>query len=236
MPVRVSKIAWAGLVAACCACAQPHFEVASVRVNQAAECRGRWDFVAENGSVTAENAPLLRIISRAYELTDDRVSGPAWLESECYDIRAKASSPVTQRDLMGMLRTLLEERLHLVAHRESNERPVFALLPDRGGVKISEDGDGYPVPEVRDGRVLFMARTLYDLCERLGKVAGRPVIDKTGLTGKYVIVLTYSPLDSANSEDIFTAVREQLGLRLVSQRAPLDVLKVDSLDKVPTVN
>jgi uncharacterized protein (TIGR03435 family) len=60
-------------------------------------------------------------------MTDDRVSGPAWLDSECYDIRAKASNAVADKDLARMLQGLLTERFHMVAHRESDERPVFAL-------------------------------------------------------------------------------------------------------------
>ena len=87
-----------------------------------------------------------------------------------------------------------------------------------------------------------MARHLADLCERIGKVTGRPVIDKTGLDGDYMIVLTYLPFGSTNSDpsdpasDIFSAVRDQLGLRLQSQRGVLDVLKIESVDKVPTEN
>jgi uncharacterized protein (TIGR03435 family) len=87
-----------------------------------------------------------------------------------------------------------------------------------------------------------MVRHLPDLCERLGKVTGRPVIDKTGLTGDYLIELTYSPFGSSTIDpldpaaDIVAAVRTQLGLTLESRRAVVDVLKIDSVDKVPTRN
>ncbi len=60
-----------------------HFDVASVRLNRTFACQGRWDFTAVHGSVNAVNAPLKRIISRAYNLTDDRVIGPSWIESAC---------------------------------------------------------------------------------------------------------------------------------------------------------
>ena len=83
------------------------FDAASVRLNQTAGCRGRWDFSASRGTVSAQNAPLLRIVSRAYNLTDDRIVGPAWLDSECYDITAKAAKEATDRDLMAMLQGLL---------------------------------------------------------------------------------------------------------------------------------
>jgi uncharacterized protein (TIGR03435 family) len=213
------------------------FEAASVRPSRAA-CQGRWDFSFSNGKLTAQNAPLLRIISRAYNLADDRVSGPAWLESECYDIRAEASNNVSDPDLMRMLRTLLEERFHLVAQIVSGERPIFALLIDKGGLKMKLYGDKTGVSPGRDGRILFMARHLPDLCERLGKVTGRPVIDKTGLDGDYLIELTYPPLGSpdAGLATVFSAVRDQLGLRLESRRGVVNMLKIASVDKSPSAN
>jgi uncharacterized protein (TIGR03435 family) len=219
------------------------FAVASVKPNRTAGCRGRWDFSTSHGTLNAENAPLLRVISRAYNLTDDRVSGPAWMESQCYDIRAKASDNVPESDLMRMLQALLKERFHLVAQRESDERPILALVVDKGGLKMHPYGDkvSAPLPST-DGRILFMARHLPDLCERLGKVAGRPVIDKTGLDGDYLIVLTYHPFSSTDGDasepasNIFSAVRDQLGLRLEAQRGVVDILKIASVDKVPTAN
>ncbi len=82
------------------------FEVATLRKNTAKACTGRWDFRTAHGTVTAENAPLLRIIGRAYRLTDDRISGPPWLDSECYDIKAKAACGsdivTTVRDQLGL--------------------------------------------------------------------------------------------------------------------------------------
>ena len=87
-----------------------------------------------------------------------------------------------------------------------------------------------------------MVRHLPDLCERIARVTGRLVIDKTGLDGDYMIVLTYVPLGSANSDlsdpasDILSAVRDQLGLRLEPQRAAVSTLKIDSIDRVPTEN
>jgi uncharacterized protein (TIGR03435 family) len=219
------------------------FDVASARPNHTAGCRGRWNLTALHGTLSAENAPLLRIVSRAYNLTDDRVSGPAWIESQWYDIRAKAAGDVPDRDLMPMLRELLQERFHLVAHRESDERPILALVVDKGGAKVNPYGAKIAVPPSdNDGRVLFMARHMPDLCERLGKVTGRPVIDKTGLNGDYQIELRYLPIGSTTGDpsdpaaDVFSALRDQLGLRLESQRGIVDVLKIVSVDKVPTEN
>lgn len=228
-----------------------HFEVASVRLNQLKACSGRWDLTASHGKVTAENAPLLRITSRAFDLTDDMVSGPGWLNSECYDVSAKASSSsVPDRDLMSMLQDLLKERFHFLSHYESVNRPAFDLVVDAGGSKMHPDGDNNaPVQWSRsDGRTVFAAKTLRDLCERLGRVTGRPVFDKTGLVGRYFIVLAYlapGPGDSITGDagaasdpsgDIFSAVREQLGLRLLPRREPVEILKIDNIEKIPTQN
>jgi uncharacterized protein (TIGR03435 family) len=219
------------------------FEVASVKPNRTGRCFGRWDFSTSHGTLTAQNAPLLRIISRAYNLTDDRVSGPAWLESQCYDIRAKASKNASDQDLMRMLQTLLRERFHLEARPESAERPIFSLVVDKGGLKLQGYSDSAPPPPANtEGKVLFMARHLPDLCERIGKVTGRPVINKTGLDGDYMIVLTYFPSASLENEapdsvtDMVTAVRDQLGLRLESQRGVVEILKIAAVDKLPTGN
>ena len=163
------------------------------------------------------------------------------MDSECYDIRAKAAKDATDHDLMAMLQRLLNERFHLVAHRQSDERPILVLAVDKGGSKMRPYGADVSVPS-SNGGVLFMARYLPDLCERIGKVTGRPVIDRTGLDGDYMIVLTYLPFNSNNSDpsdvasNIFSAVRDQLGLRLQSQRGVVDVLKVDSVDKIPVEN
>jgi uncharacterized protein (TIGR03435 family) len=121
---------------------------------------------------------------------------------------------------MSMLRTLLKERFHLIA-----ERSVA------------------PTPPITDGKMLFMAKHLADLCERLSKVLGRPVVDKTGLDEAYMIVLTYQTSGTTNTgeatdpaSDIFAAVRDQLGLRLEAQRGTVDYLKIDRIQKIPTEN
>ena len=216
---------------------QLRFDAASVRPSRAA-CQGRWDFSIAHGAVTAVNAPLLRIISRAYNLTDDRVSGPAWLDTECYEIRAKAATDAPDSDVKQMLQSLLTERFHMVVQHEQEERPVFVLVVDKGGPKIKAYGDRTSASASADGRTRFMARHIPDLCERIGKVIGQPVIDKTGLNGDYLIRLTYPRFDSGDTEvpNIFSAVRDQLGLKLESQRAMVDTLKIVSIDRTPTAN
>ena len=224
--------------------AQPRFEVASVRPNRTLACRGPWDFRVAHNLVTAVNAPLRRIVSRGYRLTDDRITGPAWLDSQCYDIRAKAPAGVAEADLMPMLRALLVERFHLAGQLETADHPVFALVIDQGGSKLRPYGEVVARPPTNNpAQVVFMARHLPDLCERIGKVTGRPVIDKTGLgAGDYQIELSYMPyvpvedLPADPAGDIFSAIRNQLGLRVEPQKAPVEILTIHSIDKLPTKN
>jgi uncharacterized protein (TIGR03435 family) len=98
-------------------------------------------------------------------------------------------------------------------------------LIDKGGLKMKNYGDKTAASPPREGRILFMARHMPDLCERLGKVTGRPVIDKTGLNGDYQIELTYPPFGSPDADlsTVFSAVRDQLGLKLESQRAVVEL-------------
>src|ERR1700733_6724596 len=129
MPVRFLFFA---VILSGVAFAQPEaaglrFEVASVRPNGTPGCKGRWDFSQSPGSLNAENASPKRLISRVYGLTEDRLSGPDWIASECYDIRAKAEGDQPESQMMLMLQALLRERFHLTVHRESTDKPIFAL-------------------------------------------------------------------------------------------------------------
>jgi uncharacterized protein (TIGR03435 family) len=144
---------------------------------------------------------------------------------------------------MVMLKDLLQERFHLAAHRESVEMRILALVTDRDGSKLRPFGEKNSEPsDQREGRIVFLARHMPDLVERLAKVTGTPVVDKTGLNGDYLIELSYRPLGSAETDppdpdgDIFSAVRIQLGLKLESQRGLVEVLKIGDLLRTPTEN
>jgi uncharacterized protein (TIGR03435 family) len=194
-----------------------------------------------------ENVSLRKIISRAYSLAEDRVSGPAWIESECYDIVAKAPADAPDEALMPMLQVLLRDRFDLVTHQETAEMPIFALVVDRNGPKVHEyhPGDSPSVPSsIKPGKVFFMVGgPMSALTERLSLIVGRTVVDKTGLQGEYRIPLSYAPLSAASAvdmadtgSDIFSAVREQLGLRLDAQKGNVEILKIDRANKVPVEN
>jgi uncharacterized protein (TIGR03435 family) len=223
------------------------FEVATARPNTIDRCRGAWDFTQSHGKLTIKNVSLRKVISRAYFLPEDQVSGSAWLESECYDIVGQSGSETSDKVLMLMLQALLKERFHLVVHHESEERAIFALLVDKNGPKVHEyrPGDKVSVPSsIAPGNVFFMiSGPMSTLAERLALVVGRPVVDKTSLPGEYKISLSYAPLTAASSADtsvsagdVFAAVREQLGLKLQSQRGPIEILRVDHAERIPMEN
>jgi uncharacterized protein (TIGR03435 family) len=158
-----------------------------------------------------------------------------------YDIAAKApgDDPPSRADLRRMLQTLLADRFNFRFHRESKEIPVYVLVVAKGGPKFKESA---PDSKRRflggvNGRNQVITATRYtvaDLARSLGFVgADRPVIDRTGLTGEYDFRIEATPRRDVELGDIsvHTAVQEQLGLKLESQRAPIQVLVVDRFDK-----
>ncbi len=176
-----------------------------------------------------------KMILEAFHLTQYQLSGgPAWLDSDRFDLEAKAEG-AGENQLRQMLQTLLAERFKLVVHRETKEMPVYALVVDKNGPKFHEWKEGDPLPAFGSGghannfRDVGTMRRLADVLSA-GPDLGRPVLDKTGLRGVYVF---YAEWD--DGEDFLPALQHQLGLKLESQRGPVDNLVIDHIDK-PTAN
>lgn len=233
------------------------FEAASVRRNAPVD-RGRV-FAArlETGRLRMVNLTLGEIVRAAYgqdfpqPLPEDRMSGgPDWMESERFTIEASAGRPVTPHEMAAMLRTLLAERFSLLTRVETRDLPVFTLVPARR--------DGRLGPELRSstvdcataarcgigggpGRFELAASTMPLLAFSLSELTGRPVHDRTGLTGSFDGTLEWAPtLDerlafglpgeqapAGIGPSIFTALEEQFGLRLVPDRGPVEFLVVE---------
>jgi uncharacterized protein (TIGR03435 family) len=149
-----------------------------------------------------------------------------------------------------MMQSLLAERFKLAIHRESKELPVFALVAAKGGSKLKPAGD----PKADDGdftwgrgRIRGMAVTLPEIAEMLSGDLKRTVLDRTGIAGRYDFTLEYAPeiIEPAvnpnektadpNGPSIFTALQEQLGLRLEASKGPVQILVIDHVEK-PTEN
>ena len=242
---------------------QPVFEVASVKRSKPASGPARGDGLSgiipvgidtKPGKLTARNETLKNLISAAYGVKEYQISGPEWLSSERYDIVAKAAKPVGDDQLMQMLQPLLVERFKLTLHRDKKKFTVYALAVDKNGPKITKAKDEGDTQINMGGMRLTAQHTpLPQFANLLSLQTDRPVVDRTGLVGNFDITLTWAP-DAAtgmpppggensgrdNASDptpaIFTAVREQLGLKLQASKELLEVLVIDHAEKVPSEN
>ena len=185
------------------------------------------------------NVTLKRCIMGAWGLGPNQISGgPPWLDTDRYEIVAKAEKRVDDDGiLMGMLQTLLAERFRLAVHHETRTIEAFALETAKGGPKLEKAGDGEST--TRNGRGLIDARviTMDRFAEVLSRQMDLPVVNHTGLEGIFNLKLEWNR-ESFRPElgpSIFNAIQEQLGLRLRSQKTPTDVLVIDHAEK-PTEN
>ena len=211
------------------------FEVASVRPSGADGSNG--GVTPGQDGITAHGASLFLLIRVAYNLQDYQISGPAWLRDQRYDIAAKASGPVSQDTLRTMLQSLLAERFKLSTHRESQERSVYALVPVPGGHRLRQSKEGTRGGTSAEiGRLVFTGATMPGLALRLTQILSMPVVDSTGLAGPYDFTLEWQQDDNAPGISLFTALQEQLGLKLEPRRVAVDVLVIDRAERVPTEN
>jgi len=224
-------------------CAQPPlaFEAVSIRPHPEPVYMSHSGISGTRATWTAET--LLDFIVEAYGLKYYQVSGgPRWLNSDHFDISARApgDTPLTNDQLKQMLQALLADRFRLGVHRETKEMPVYALVIGKNGAKLqAPDMNSRQGYAGGDGKVMHFVQshgTTQWLADQLSMSADRPVRDKTGLAGMYSFKLDFSPPGNtaAAESDIpsmFTAVQDQLGLRLEPQQAPVEVLVIDSAEK-----
>ena len=225
------------------------FEVASVKPNTSGSQNSNME-LHPGGRVTGTNVALGGLLRTVFNLQPHQlVNAPEWIDTARFDIEAKPDREYSTREdalapeLLAMLRNLFADRFKLIAHREMRDTPVYALVKART--------DGRLGPQMRPstvdceavrcristnaGRITGTGTTLSELMRRLSPTVGRPVVDRTGLSGSYDLELQWSPDPTADTAgpSIFTAIQEQLGLKLESQRAPIEVLVIDRLE-LPT--
>jgi len=224
----------------------PAFEVISVKANHSGDGASSYPRLA-NGRLTSQNTPMRLILEAAYGLTALQINGPAWLDSDRFDLEAKSPAGVPDTEMKPMLQGLLKDRFQLAAHIESREAPVYNLTVLKDGPKCPIfDAAHIPPTPPRNGAdsMIMGPMTMTGLAGNLTSAAGRPVLDKTGLEGRYFCAVAFSRLTTQPNEnatgpgalDIFEALRQQLGLKLEPARAPIDTLIVDSANRTPTAN
>jgi uncharacterized protein (TIGR03435 family) len=226
------------------------FEVASIKTSAPGQPFSAFRGL-HHGTFTAENIPLRQFLSVAYGLSEPRIDGPEWLDKTRFDIVAKSPEGVPDSELPIMLQSLLKERFKLKAHIETRAVSTYNLVIAKGGVKMplypAHDRAADRPGDDRNVRGFPMMRGSYttaQFADTLAKIVGRPVIDKTGLTERYSIFLSYAPLAPPPAEkvqdfgppDIFIAVQEQLGLKLERGKGNLDVVVIDRIEPLPTAN
>lgn len=225
------------------------FEVASVKVPQMVSGQPyNIDLgTIQHDTVTLTNVSLADCIKFAYGLSSDfQLSGPEWITSKevRYDIVAKTAPGTTRGQALQMMRALLAERFKLALHREQRVLPYYALLVAKGGPKIHEATDGPAnVPAGVQGqlRIISNRMPMSLVVTVLSRYMHALVVDQTGLAGDFEVRLVWTPDDRPTPWDdrgpsVFTAVQEQLGLKLVSRKGPMEVLIVDRAEKTPTEN
>ncbi len=220
------------------------FEAAAIRPNLSGDMNTQIS-MPDGGRLVVVNATLKTLIRNAYGLLAFQLAGgPRWLDDDKYNIDAKTGSPekITQESLQPLLRSLLADRFRLVVHWEPREEPIYALLTDKAGIKFqphrSAPGQGMNMHR-GPGKVSLRGVDvpLSELASNLGNQLGRFAIDRTGLNGRYDFVLEWDPDQTGDSPgpSLFTAVREQLGLRLEPGKGQVQVLVIDRAEK-PTEN
>ena len=262
-----------GFSAALCLCAQetskrPAFAVASIKPVDRDSGETLSVNVEPNGTLTASDVWLKLLIRIAYNVEDVQISGgPGWITTEKFDIRAKPEEGA-KVELRAMLQSLLEDRFRLAVRRQTRVVPVYEMRIAKAGrglgpsLRASETGDcppGPPPPLDRTkpaagcgaflllpGRLFGNRVPLSNLVSPLSQIVGQPVIDKTGIGGKYDVTLEWSadrnpggPGEQipagADGPSIFTAVQEQLGLKLEPAKGPVELLVIDHVE-LPSPN
>lgn len=227
----------------CVAFAQPPaFEVASVKPNRTAANGGSTE--RAGGRITLKNTSLRECIEVAYGIPPGReyeLSGPAWLDSEKFDIVATAPPETSRECVLEMLQTLLAERFHLQTHYESKQLRAYALVVGKRGPKLKASSGPEDGLTWGDGRVTARALSISQLADRLsGPIfkLERPVVDMTGIPGLYDFTLEWAPDSAPGSPgaSIFTALEDQLGLKLEVREIEARILVVDHADKIPVGN
>jgi uncharacterized protein (TIGR03435 family) len=195
------------------------------------------------GKLNYTNVNLKEAIGKAYKVQQYQIAGPDWIETERFDIVARFPSHSAADRVPLMLQTLLADRFKLTLHRETKELPKYALVVGKSGAKFktAESETGISSNSSRTHWHVTAKVSMRRFAEFLSDEAGRPVVDQTGLSGSYELTLDWAPDDAPANDatagpSLFTALQEQLGLKLDSTKGPVEMLVIDHADRTPSDN
>jgi len=234
--------------------ANPVFDVASIRPSRPDE---RLEIFVRGRQFVTTASTLYDLITLAYAIHARQVvGGPSWMETEKYDVTAEPDSEIRPagQQLRLMVQKLLADRFRLAFHRDKKDMSAFTIILANTGIKIAASpnqtanaGVGFQGA----GSMIVKSATIADFANFMQRyVLDRPVVDETHLTTKYDFNLKWAANETqfqgralasepaqgtADASDLFTAIQEQLGLKMESSKGPVDVLVIDSVQK-PTEN
>lgn len=222
--------------------AAAEFEAASVKPNTSGERNSGTS--TSQGQTRMENVTLRSCIERAFDVRDYSLSGPSWLGSERFDIVAKIPAGADRTQLGAMLQALLKDGFQLAFHWAPKEITGFALVAATKGAKIQPvDSTGHTSISTSTGKIKARQISMPEFADVLGRELDLPVQDLTGIPGVFDLALEWTP-DEARATpsgdvpapSLFTALQDELGLRLRAQKVSVRTLVVDHIERVPTAN
>lgn len=225
----------------------PAFEVASIRAGQP----GRESIEPGPASLTMQHMRLKSCIRWAYGVQDVQVSGPPWLNEVWFDVFAKAPQAVTLAQLREMLRTLLADRFKVAVHREQQEMSALVITVSKSGHKLEPvEQEGSPSFTQAKLSLIGKGATLAQMFDFIANELHVPVVDETGLTGRFNYVFDIDPYYTDASRSmadrdgkppdanniVAVAMQKEPGLKVAEKKVQVEVIVVDHAEKTPTEN
>ena len=216
------------------------FEVVSIKLGDPTDpsSSGR----TAPGRLEMRNATLATLIRNAYGLHEYQLEGgPKWMKSERFHIDAKLPAGAARDQTRLMMQAMLADRFQLEFHRVTKSMPIYNLVVASGGPKIPAATAEQPQGGSSQGprQIKGSGIPVSSLAQMLIGAVGAPVVDRTGLEGKYTFALEFAPQSGAREDEtlpsIFTVLQERLGLKLESGKGPVEVLVVDRAER-PSAN
>jgi uncharacterized protein (TIGR03435 family) len=224
---------------------KPAFEVATIRPSRESvkfEHDGKTEFSGD--TLRMQDVTVNICIKLAYHVQDRQIAGPSWLGSDRFDITAKTDGIADEVVMKRMLQSLLAERFSLSFHREPREMKVIVLTIANSGIKLRPTSapDAEPFRENSVNGTVAKSMPIGEFADFLSGPLEMPVVDRTGLTGKYDFTLDFTPYlpDPTKNMDgtkpdttaiLKAALNDELGLKMAAIKAPIDVLVVDHVEK-----